>query len=79
MTLQELKQITEIPEEGRKIPTAKNLRETGRAVAEKQLINDIWIVAYQNGYALYHAYGHYTVFPIHICVDYLYVSGGVSS
>ena len=79
MTLQELKQITEIPEEGRKIPTAKNLRETGRAVAKKQLTNDIWIAAYQNGYALYHAYGHYTVFPIHTCGDYLYVSGGVSS
>ena len=40
MTLQELKEITEIPEQRIKIPTAKNLRETGRAVVEKQLENN---------------------------------------
>lgn len=79
MTLQELKKITEVPEHGRKIPTAKNLRETGGAVAEKQLNNNTWIAAYQNGYALYHACGHSTVFPIHACGDYLYVSSGISS
>lgn len=79
MTLQELKEITEIPEHKTKIPTAKNLRETGRAVVEKQLENKTWIAAYQNGYALYHACGHSTVFPIHTCRAYLYVSSGVSS
>lgn len=79
MTLQELKGITEIPEQKIKMPTAKNLRETGRAVAEKQLENNAWIAVYRNGYALYHAYGHSTVFPIHACGDYLYVSSGVSS
>ena len=61
------------------MPTARNLRETGRAVAEKNLKNDTWITAYQNGYALYHANGHSTVFPIHTCGAYLYVSYGVSS
>ena len=79
MTLQELKEITEIPEQRIKVPTAKNLRETGRAVAEKQLENNTWITAYQNGYALYHACGHSTVFPIHACGAYLYVSSGISS
>lgn len=79
LTLQELKEITDIPEQRIKIPTAKNLRETGRAVAEKQLENHTWIAAYQNGYALYHAYGHSTVFPIRTCRDYLYVSSDVSS
>ena len=79
MTLQELKEITEIPEQRIKVPTAKNLRETGRAVAEKQLENNTWIKAYQNGYALYHACGHSTVFPIHACGAYLYVSSGISS
>ena len=79
MTLQELKEIIEIPEHRIKMPTAKYLRETGRAVAEKQLENNAWIAAYQNGYARYHAYGHYTVFPIHACGDYLYVSDGVSN
>lgn len=78
-TLEELKEMIEIPEQRIKMPTAKNLRETGRVVAEKQLENDTWIVAYQNGYALYHACGHSTVFSIHTCGAYLYVSSGVSS
>lgn len=79
MTLQELKEIIEIPEHGIKMPTAKYLRETGRAIAEKQLKNNTWIAVYQNGYALYHACGHSTVFPVYTCGDYLYVSGGVGS
>ena len=79
MTLQKLKEITEIPEHGRRAPSARNLRETGRAVAEKQLTDDTWIAVYQNGYALYHACGHSTVFPICTCGDYLYVLGGISS
>ena len=79
LTLQELKEITETTKHGIKMPTARNLRETGRAVAEKNLKNDTWITAYQNGYALYHANGHSTVFPIHTCGAYLYVSYGVSS
>ncbi len=61
------------------MPTAKYLRETGRAVAEKQLENNAWIAAYQNGYALYCACGHSTVFPVHTCGAYLYMSSGVSS
>ena len=68
LTLQELKGITEIPGQRIKMPTAKNLRETGRTVAEKQLENNTWITVYQNGYALYHA-----------CGAYLYVSSGISS
>ncbi len=79
MTLHELKETIEIPEQGIKIPTAKYLRETGRAVAEKQLENNTWIAAYQKGYALYHACGHSTVFPVHTCGAYLYASNGVSS
>ena len=79
LTLQELKEITETTKQGIRMPTARNLRETGRAVAEKYLQNDTWITAYQNGYALYHACGHNTVFPIHLCGAYLYISNGVSS
>ena len=79
LTLEELKGITEIPERRIKMPTAKNLRETGSAVAEKKLENNTWITVYQNGYALYHACGHSTVFSIHTCGAYLYVSSGISS
>lgn len=79
LTLQELKKITAIPEQGVKTPTAKRLRGTGEAVAEKKLGKGAWIVAYQNGYALYHVGGHSTVFSIHICGSYLYESNGVGS
>lgn len=79
LTLQELKETTEIPDQKTKMPTAKRLKETGRIVAEKQLENGTWITAYQNGYAQYHICGHDTVFPIHTCGDYLYVSGGAGS
>lgn len=79
LTLQELKEITETTKHGIKMPTARNLRETGRAVEEKHLKDDTWITAYQNGYALYHTCGHSTVFSIHTCGAYLYVSNGVSS
>lgn len=79
LTLQELEEITEIPDQKTQIPTAKRLKETGRIVVEKHLENGTWITAYQNGYALYHICGHDTVFPIHTCRDYLYASGGVSS
>ena len=78
MTLQELKETTKTPEQGIKMPTAKNLRETGKAVAEKQIGNDTWIAVYQNGYVLYRACGHSTVFSIHTCGAYLYISNGIS-
>lgn len=79
MTLQELKETTEIPGQKMKMPTAKALRETGRIVAERQMKDDTWINVYQNGYALYHVGGHSTVFPIHTCGAYLYVSDGMGS
>lgn len=79
MTLQELKEITEIPEQKMKIPTAKSLRKTGRIVAEKQVKNDTWVTAFQNGFALYHAGGHSTVFAIHTCGAYLYGLNGINS
>ena len=79
MTLQELKGVTEIPGQKMKMPTAKTLRETGRIVAERQMKDDTWINVYQNGYALYRAGGHSTVFPVHTCGAYLYASDGMGS
>ena len=79
MTLQELKEIIVIPEDGMKTPSAKQLGENGRVVAKKYFEEDAWIVAYQEGYALYHAYGCSTVFLIHKCGDYLYISNGMCS
>lgn len=74
LTLQELKQMTDIPKRGKKIPTAKYLRENGTVISKKQLGKDVEITAYQNGYALYQVGRHFTVFPIHSCENYLYIS-----
>lgn len=74
LTLQELKQIADIPEYGNRIPTAKYLRENGTVIEKKRLGNDVEITAYQNGYVLYQVGRHFTVFPLHSCGSYLYIS-----
>ncbi len=72
MTLQELKQSVETVVPGQKIPTAKNIRESGVAVAKEKLDGDTEITAYRNGYALYSNCRVATVFPIHTCGGYVY-------
>lgn len=72
MTLQELKQSVEIAAPGRKIPTAKSIRESGVVVAKEKLDSDTEITAYRNGYALYSVCSAATVFPIHPCGGYMY-------
>ncbi len=72
MTLQELKQSVETAAQGQKIPTAKNIRESGVAVAKEKLDGDTEITAYRNGYALYSNCRAATVFPIHTCGGYMY-------
>lgn len=74
LTLQELKQVADIPEYGNRIPTAKYLRENGTVIEKKRLGNDMEITAYQNGYVLYQVGRHFTVFPLHSCGSYLYIS-----
>lgn len=75
MTLQELKKIVAVPENGTNPPTAKQLRESGKAVAEKKTGADSEISVYQNGYTLYRTGNHSTVFPLHKCRDYFYLDG----
>ena len=75
LTLQELKGISDVPGCGTKLPTAKQLRESGVAVAQERLGQDSEIFVYQSGYVLYRVGNHSTVFPLHSCRDYLYLSG----
>lgn len=75
LTLQELKRISDRPGYGEKLPTAKKLRESGLAVAQERLGLDSEIVAYQSGYVIYRVRNHSTVFPLHSCREYLYLSG----
>ncbi len=74
LTLQELKQIADIPKRGNRIPTAKYLKGNETVVEKKRLGVDAEITAYQNGYVLYQVGRHFTVFPLHSCGSYLYIS-----
>lgn len=56
------------------MPTARELRSTGKLIAEKKLGESAGIAAYQNGYAVYHAGRDTTVFRIHACSGYCYGS-----
>ena len=76
LTLQELKKITDMPGDREKLPTAKQLRITGLVVAQKQLGQEAEISAYRNGCALYRVGKRSTVFFLHPCRDYLYISDG---
>lgn len=70
----ELKKIVDKPAKRKRIPTAKYLKEAGVPVISKRLERDAQITVYSNGYALYQVNRHTTVFPIHLCGDYLYIS-----
>ncbi len=74
LTLWQLQRIVEKPEEGERIPTAKYLKEGGAPIISKRLDQDTQITVYSNGYVLYQVYRHTTVYPLHSCGDYLYLS-----
>lgn len=74
LTLCELKKIINPLGYGKKIPTAKQIRDYGIMIAQEKLGQDTKIGAYQNGYALYQVGKYSTVFPICLCRGYWYVS-----
>ena len=74
LTLQELKQIVDATEHGCKAPTAKHLKEAGEIIEREKLGKNVEITVYKNGYVLYQVGRHATVFPLHICENYLYPS-----
>ncbi len=75
LTLRELKNMAEIAPPKQKMPTARELRSTGKLIAEKKIGESAGIAAYRNGYAVYHAGRDATVFHIHACSGYCYDSG----
>lgn len=76
LTLQELKRITDMPGNQGKLPTARQLRESSVVIAREQLGDGTEISVFQDGCALYQAGSHSTVFPLHSCGDYFYISDG---
>lgn len=73
LTLKELKKIVKVADMGKRIPSVKSLKE--HKIVVKELINaDTTISVYDHGYVLYTAGKQSTVFPLHSCDDYEYVS-----
>lgn len=73
LTLKELKKIVKVADVEKRIPSVKSLRE--HKVVVKEMINaDTTISVYDHGYVLYTAGNQSTVFPLHSCDDYEYVS-----
>lgn len=76
LTLQELKQITDIPKNQGKLPTARQLRESGVVITKERLGGETEISVYQDGFVLYQTGKYSTVFPLHSCGEYFYISDG---
>ena len=73
LTLKELKKIVKVADVEKRIPSVKSLKE--HKVVVKEMINaDTTISVYDHGYLLYTAGNQSTVFPLHSCDDYEYVS-----
>lgn len=73
LTLKELKKIVKVADVEKRIPSVKSLKE--HKVVVKEMINaDTTISVYDHGYVLYTAGNQSTVFPLHSCNDYEYVS-----
>ena len=73
LTLKELKKIVKVADVEKTIPSVKSLKE--HKVVVKEMINaDTTISVYDHGYVLYTAGNQSTVFPLHSCDDYEYVS-----
>jgi len=73
LTLKELKKIVKVADMEKRIPSVKSLKE--HKVVVKEMINaDTTISVYDHGYVLYTAGNQSTVFPLHSCDDYEYVS-----
>ena len=73
LTLKELKKIVKVADVEKRIPSVKSLKD--HKVVVKEMINaDTTISVYDHGYVLYTAGNQSTVFPLHSCDDYEYVS-----
>lgn len=78
LTLRTLKELIETPKSGEKIPTSRQLR-TGKSpvVAHKVTgagANEVHIIVYQCGYAVYEIGNRVTVFPVNLELGYGYSS-----
>ena len=73
LTLKELKKIVKVADVEKRIPSVKSLKEH-KVVVKEMIDADTTISVYDHGYVLYTAGNQSTVFPLHSCDDYEYVS-----
>lgn len=76
LALQDLKKMVGNPIDGAKLPTAKQLKESGISIVNKKIDVDTEIAVYEDGYVLYRVGKYSTVFSIHLCGDYVYICDG---
>ena len=75
LTLKELKEMVNLTENNGRVPTAKQLIESGEQIIVKEVLaKESTISVYANGFVLYRAGKHYTVFSISDCGNYEYES-----
>lgn len=77
LTLQQLKQIVDVPVPGGRNPTIRKVKESSREVIQTKLEGNTEITVFESGYAIYRVGCAATVFPIHSCGAYLYDVGGM--
>ena len=77
MKLSELKRIVPAAEARDKVPTLAGVLASGASIVAKDLIDEESdVTVFSNGYVIYRAGNHATVFPLHDCGDYAYEQDG---
>ena len=76
LTLQELKQAVNVPGDREKLPTARQLRNSGEIIAREQFGGEAELSVYRDGCVLYQVGNRSTVFSLHPCRGYFYLSDG---
>lgn len=74
MTFKELKEKVQVADKTNRTPGAVLLQADGVIVAKEVINTDTEITVFNNGYVLYKAGRHMTVFPLHECKEYDYRS-----
>lgn len=74
MTLQEV--LNQIPEAAwcKRVPSVIKLAEEGIPVLTDRMDENTDVTVYSNGYVVYQSGSRATVFPLHDCKDYVYVT-----
>lgn len=75
LTLRELRNLVTILECPKRVPTPRQLKESGvETIAKEMIDNETWICVYANGFVQYRVGKRYTVFSIIDCGAYEYDS-----